>query len=228
MLKKQVSDILKKSQAWGWVLEPDAQKIFSLYGFQVPNYGVAKTADQAIKIAAKIGYPVAAKIVSPAVIHKSDVKGVVLNIRDDQTLVATLSRLQNIDGFVGMLIAEMVKGLELIIGAKNDIQFGPMVLVGMGGVGVEIYKDVALRMAPLKPRDVESMLGALTARKLLEGYRGAEPVNLAALKKTMMAFSQLIMDLKDMVESIDLNPVMCSARASLVVDSRIMLKSGAK
>lgn len=224
MLKKDVSDIVKKSKKWGWVLEPDALKIFSLNGFQTPKYAVATKDAEALAIARNIGYPVVAKIVSPAIVHKSDVKGVVLGIKDDQTLLATLARFQKLDGFVGMLIAEMVKGLELIIGAKNDLQFGPMVLVGMGGVGVEIYKDVSLRMAPIKPRDAESMLGELTARKLLTGYRGSEPVNLDKLKKTIISFSKVMIDLQDIVESVDLNPVMCNAKACLVVDARIMLK----
>lgn len=224
MLKKEVKDILEKSRKWGWVLEPDAQKIFSLYGFKTPKYDVATEAEQAVGMAGKIGYPVVAKIVSPAVVHKSDVKGVVVGIKDDQTLVQTLTRLSKIDGFTGMLIAEMVKGLELIIGSKNDYQFGPMILLGMGGVGVEIYKDVSLRMAPLSVRDADHMIENMTARKLLFGYRGSEPINLAALKKTLIHFSKLMMDLQDIVESIDLNPVMCTAKACTVVDSRIMLK----
>jgi len=224
MLKKDVSDLLRKSKKWGWVLEPDAQRIFSLYGFETPKYDVAVHGDQAAAVARRIGYPVVAKIVSPAIVHKSDVQGVVVGIRDDQALIQTLERFRRIDGFVGMLIAEMVRGLELIIGSKNDLQFGPMILVGMGGVGVEIYKDVALRMAPLTLRDADNMLGELTARKLLAGYRGSEPINLAALRKTIMDFSRLMMDLKDVVESVDLNPVMCNATSCLIVDARIMLK----
>ena len=225
MLKKEIQDILAKSKQWGWVLEPDAQKIFALYGFKIPKYDVAVEPGQAVAFAKKIGYPVVAKIVSPAVVHKSDVKGVVVGIKDDETLIATLTRLSKIEGFTGMLIAEMAKGLELIIGAKNDFQFGPMILLGMGGVGVEIYKDVALRMAPLKICDADHMIEALTARKLLSGYRGAEPINREAIKKTLMKFSKLVMDMQDVVESIDLNPVMCTAKACTIVDSRIMLKA---
>jgi len=224
MLKKELKGILEKSRQWGWVLEPDAQKIFSLYGFKTPRHDVAVTPGEAVAIAKKIGYPVVAKIVSPAIVHKSDVKGVVVGIRDDQTLVQTLERLSRLEGFAGMLIAEMVKGLELIIGAKNDFQFGPMILLGMGGVGVEIYKDVALRMAPLKICDAGRMIEALAARKLLSGYRGAEPVNLDALQKTLIKFSKLMIELQDVVESIDLNPVMCTAKSCIIVDSRIILK----
>jgi acyl-CoA synthetase (NDP forming) len=225
MLKKEIRDILEKSKKWGWVLEPDAQKIFSLYGFKTPKYAVAIKAAQAVSMARQIGYPVVAKIVSPDVVHKSDVQGVVVGIKDDETLVRTLARLSRIDGFVGMLIAEMAKGIELIVGAKNDFQFGPMILLGMGGVGVEIYKDVSLRMAPLKTRDADHMIQELAARKLLTGYRGSEPINLNALKKTIVTFSHLMMDMQDVVESVDLNPVMCTAKSCIVVDARIMLKT---
>lgn len=224
MLKKEIEEIIEKSKKWGWVLEPDAQKIFSLSGMKAPRFAVATETTQAIGIARQIGYPVVAKIVSPAIVHKSDVQGVVVGIKDDQSLTRALERFSKLDGFAGMLIAEMVKGLELIIGAKNDFQFGPMILLGIGGVGVEIYKDVSLRMAPLKTRDADNMIQELAAQKLLTGYRGSEPINMNALKKTLINFSKLMMELQDIVESIDLNPVMCSAKSCIVADARIMLK----
>jgi acyl-CoA synthetase (NDP forming) len=224
MLKQEAKEIIEKSKKWGWVLEPDAQKIFSLYGFKTPKYGVVTEAQEAISIARQIGYPVVAKIVSPAIVHKSDVQGVVVGIKDDQTLTRTLERFSRLQGFTGMLIAEMVKGIELIIGAKNDLQFGPMILLGMGGVGVDIYKDISLRMAPLQTRDVDHMIQELVAHRLLTGYRGSEPINMNGLKKTIVNFSRLMMDLQDIMESVDLNPVMCTAKACTVVDSRIMLK----
>ncbi len=224
MLKKEIQEIIGKSKKWGWVLEPDAHRIFSLYGLKTPKYAVATEAKQAISMARSIGYPVAAKIVSPAIVHKSDVKGVVVNINDDQTLTKTLERFRKLDGFVGMLIAEMVQGIELIIGAKNDFQFGPMILLGMGGIGVEIYKDVSLRMAPLKERDADNMVNELTARRLLTGYRGSKPINMDALKKTILSFSGVMMDLQDVAESVDLNPVMCNAQSCIIADARIMLK----
>lgn len=223
MLKKEIKAIIDKSRPWGWVLEPDAQKLFSLCGFQTPRCDVAVSNDQAATIARRIGYPVVAKIVSPAIIHKSDVRGVVVGIKDDESLIQALERFRKLDGFVGMLVAEMVRGLELIIGAKNDFQFGPMVLLGMGGVGVEIYKDASLRMAPLTARCADRMMNGLAARKLLAGYRGGEPVNLNALRKTIVNFSRLVMELKDEIESVDLNPVMCTAKACTIADARIML-----
>jgi acyl-CoA synthetase (NDP forming) len=224
MLNKEIKNILEKSKQWGWVLEPDAKRIFSLCGFQTPRYAVAKKTEDAVAAARKIGYPVVAKIVSPKIIHKSEVQGVVVGIKDDQRLVAVLEKFRKLPGFTGMLIDEMAKGVELIIGAKNDVQFGPMILLGFGGVGVEIYKDVSLRMAPLNKDHVESMMKELKAYTLLTGYRGSKPVNIVAVQKTLISFSKLMMDMQDYFESVDLNPVMCDGKSCNIVDARIMLK----
>lgn len=224
MLNKEIKSILEKSKKWGWVLEPDAKQIFSLSGFQTPKYAVVKKSEEAIAAARAIGYPVVVKIVSPDIIHKSDVQGVVVGIKEDERLVGVLEKFRKLPGFAGMLIDEMAKGVELIIGAKNDVQFGPMILLGLGGVGVEIYKDVALRMAPLKKAHVEDMIRQLKAYPMLTGYRGSKPISIAAVQKTLIRFSALMMDMKDYFESVDLNPVMCSETSCTVVDARIMLK----
>jgi acyl-CoA synthetase (NDP forming) len=122
----------------------------------------------------------------------------------------------------------MVCGVELIVGAKIDYQFGPVILLGMGGTGVEIYKDAVLRMAPLQERDVSSMVKNLKAHPLLEGYRGSEPVDLNGLTHMMLAFSNLVMDLEEEIESMDLNPVMCSSKSCIIADARIMLQGEAQ
>jgi len=224
MLNKEIKRILEKSKKWGWVLEPDAKRILSLCGFQTPRYAVAKKPDEAIAAARKIGYPVVVKIVSPEIIHKSDVKGVVVGIKDDKLLVAVLEKFRKLPGFAGMLIDEMATGVELFIGAKNDLQFGPIILLGFGGVGVEIYKDVSLRMAPLNKDNVESMMKELKAYPLLIGYRGSKPANIAVVQSTLIRFSKLMMDMQDYFDSVDLNPVMCNEKSCTVVDARIMLK----
>jgi acyl-CoA synthetase (NDP forming) len=224
MLNKEIKNILEKSRQWGWVLEPDAKRIFSLSGFKTPKYAVVKKPAEAVVAARKIGYPVVAKIVSPEIIHKSDVQGVVIGIKDDERLAAVLERFRKLPGFTGMLIDELAKGVELIIGSKNDVQFGPMILLGFGGVGVEIYKDISLRMAPLNKEDVENMMKDLKAYPLLKGYRGSKPVNITAVQKTMIRFSILMMEIKDYFESADLNPVMCDEKSCAIVDARIMLK----
>jgi hypothetical protein len=124
-----------------------------------------------------------------------------------------------------MLVEESLSGFELIVGAKKDYQFGPVILLGIGGTGVEIYRDAVLRMAPLKSTDIESMITGLRAHQLLEGYRGAEPVNLKALKHLLALFSNLVITVEDYFESIDLNPVMCNSQKCVVADARIMLHS---
>ena len=225
MLKKELKAIVTASKRWGWVLEPEAKRLLSISGIDVPKFLWAKSSDEAVQFAEKIGYPVVSKLVSPKALHKSEVGGVVVGIDSVKNLEETFHRFSSFEDFAGMLIEEMVSGTELIAGAKVDYQFGPVILLGMGGTAVEIYKDTALRMAPLKEVDVESMLKGLQAYELLKGYRGSQPVNLKELTKTLMAFSKLVMNLEGYFESIDLNPVMCSSERCVVADARIMLQS---
>lgn len=227
MLKKEFKSIIMASKEYGWILEPEAKHLLSISGIDVPKFLWAKSSKEATQFAGDIGYPVAAKLISPKALHKSDVHGVVLGINSDEELAETFGRFSSFEGFAGMLIEEMVSGIELMVGAKVDYQFGPVILLGLGGTAVEIYKDTRLRMAPLKEVDVESMLKGLKAHELLKGYRGSQPANLKEIKRTLMAFSTLVMDLEGTFESIDLNPVMCSSSRCVVADARIILdKSG--
>ena len=217
-------EILSSSKTTGWVLEPEAKRLLSLAGIDVPRFIWAKKVDQAIRFAEEIGYPVVAKVISPKVLHKSERNGVVANIKSSETLTQTFNRFNQIEGFTGMLVEEMVAGIELIVGAKIDFQFGPVILLGMGGTGVEIYRDITLRMAPLVQRDMESMMKCLKAHQILEGYRGSKPISLIELNRLLATFSGLVMDLEESIESIDLNPVICSSERCVVADARIMLK----
>ena len=225
MLSREIEDLLSSSSERGWVLEPDAKRIFSLLGITTPRSLWARNEQEAIRFATKIGYPVVAKVVSPKVIHKSERSGVVLDIRNSEELVAKFRALQKIEGADGILVEEMVSGLELIVGGKIDYQFGPVILLGIGGTGVEIYGDVTLRMAPLSERDIDSMMGCLKAHQLLEGYRGRPPIHLGELRRLLANFSSAVVDLKETVESIDLNPVICSPERCVVVDARMILRS---
>jgi acyl-CoA synthetase (NDP forming) len=224
MLNQEIVNIIVHSRKHGWVLEPDAKHIFKLAGLDVPNYTLAKTLDAAVGFANKCRYPVVAKVVSPEIVHKSDVGGVVLGINTDRMLSETFERFSSFKGFQGMLVEEALSGFELIVGAKIDHQFGPVVLLGIGGTGVEIYRDTALRMLPLKPQDVTSMVKGLKGHQLLEGYRGAEPVDMQQLTHMLMAFSGLVMQIEPYIESIDLNPVICTAERCVVADARMILK----
>lgn len=224
MLTEEIRNIITESEPWGWIMEPEAKKILSLKGMDIPRFIFTTDIEEAINFAGKIGYPVVAKIVSPKVIHKSEKKGVEIGIRDDKRLRKIFNKFYKIEGFKGILIEEMINGIELIIGAKNDYQFGPVILFGLGGVWTEIYRDIILRMAPLRPKDIETMINCIKARPLLEGYRGAPRVNLEELNRLLFKFSDLVMEFEEYFESIDLNPVICSSERCVIADARIMLK----
>ena len=228
MLTREMRDILSASKDPGWVLEPEAKRLFALAGIDIPRFTWAARIEEAIRFADEIGYPVVCKVVSPKVIHKSDVGGVTVGVNSREKLSEIFYRFSRIDGFAGMLVEEMLEGMELIVGAKVDYQFGPVILLGIGGTGVEIYQDVTLKMAPLDEPDIESMTRCLKAHRLLEGYRGSEPINLKELTVLLLSFSSLVMDLGDEIESIDLNPIICSSARCVIADARIMLSRSSR
>jgi succinyl-CoA synthetase beta subunit len=223
MLNNEIIKIIDSFKKQGWIPEPEAKRLFKMAGLDVPGYVWAHTPEEAITFAGITGYPVVAKVVSPRVIHKSDVGGVIVGIDSDEGLEKAYRTFKKLDGFDGMLVEEMVKGQELIIGAKIDYQFGPVILLGIGGTGVEIYQDVTMRMSPVAENDVISMIDSLKGRNILKGFRGGTPVNIKALTGLLTGFSSLINDLEGYIQSIDLNPVMCSADRCIIADARIML-----
>jgi succinyl-CoA synthetase beta subunit len=225
VLDEQIRAIFKRSQAYGWVLEHDAKHILEQAGICVPRNRLAIRASEAISFARQIGYPVVAKIVSPEVIHKSEVNGVTIDIRTDEQLQTVFKRYARTKAFVGVLVEQMVSGIELIVGGKVDAQFGPVILLGIGGTGVEIYRDTALRMAPIKEKDVLSMVNCLTGSPILTGFRGTLPIDMQALIGLMITFSKLFMKWERHIASIDLNPVICSSNGCTVADARMMLMS---
>jgi acyl-CoA synthetase (NDP forming) len=206
-------------------MEPECKQMLKDIGISVPKFRVVTEWEEALGAADDIGYPLVCKVVSPAVIHKSDSGGVMVGIDNRRKLKSAYQKLKQLDGFRSMLIEETVEGVELIVGAKNDYQFGPVIMTGIGGTGVEIYQDSSIRMAPITSKNIESMLRELKAYQLLEGYRGSTPVNLKRIKDLLLSFSDLVLELEDVFESIDLNPVMCSQQACVVADARIMLNS---
>ncbi len=224
MLTKEITAILSASRRQGWVLEPEAKRIFSLAGLDVPRFVWTTKVEEALRFAKEIGYPLVSKVVSPKILHKSDRNGVVVGIKGDKELAESFERFSQIESFAGILVEEMASGMEIIVGSKVDYQFGPVILLGMGGTGVEIYRDISLRMAPLSGVDIESMIHCLKAHRLLEGYRGSKPVHLSKLTELLITLSGLAMELEKLVESIDLNPVICSSTRCVIADARIILK----
>jgi succinyl-CoA synthetase beta subunit len=224
MLNKTASAIIESSRKYGWVLEPDAKRLFAEAGFDVPRFEWVRSVDEAVAAGERAGWPAVAKVVSPEVIHKSDVGGVAVGIEGPDEMREVFGRLSGIAGFEGVLVEEMIPGIELIVGGKIDEQFGPVVLAGMGGMGVEIYKDTAIRMAPITEGNVGSMLDEITAVGILRGYRGSAGVDMGKLKKLIADFSALMMEMADQIESVDLNPVICTEKKCVIADARIILK----
>ena len=225
MLKKSLRKVLSASKEQGWVMEPECKQILKDIGISVPKFRVVTEWEEALGAADDIGYPMVCKVVSPAVIHKSDKGGVIVGVDSQKKLKSAFRKLNRINGFSSMLMEETVGGIELIVGAKNDYQFGPVILLGIGGTGVEIYRDTSIRMAPISESDVGSMIADLQAHQLIEGFRGHAPVNREKLVQLMLGISKLSMDLGNQFESIDVNPVMCTDQHCIAADARIILKS---
>lgn len=223
MLNKEMIRIVNNFKKTGWIPEPEAKRLFAMAGLDVPKFTWAHTPEEAVSFAIQKGYPVVAKVVSPRIIHKSDVGGVITGIDSDDKLEKAYHVFSKLDGFDGMLVEETATGQELIVGAKIDYQFGPVILLGIGGTGVEIYQDVTMRMTPINKNNVISMIDSLKGRNILRGFRGGETVNVNALTDLLTGFSSLVTDLEDHIRSIDLNPVICSGERCVIADARIIL-----
>ena len=224
-LKKDSQKILEKSKSLGWVLEPDAKALMKLQGLDIPDFILTNSFEEADLFLKDCNGPVVAKAVSKKILHKTEHNAVVTGIFSSDHLKIEMARLQKLDGCESILVEQMVKGLEIIIGAKNDFQFGPVIVFGIGGTSVEIYNDTAIRMAPIKPSDVFSMKESLKAKEIITGYRGKAGVNMEILTHLMVNFSNLIMELENDIESVDLNPVICTKDRCVIADARIILQT---
>ncbi len=224
LIKDRFIQEVDKARSRGWIMEPAAKGLLREAGMDCPDFVWARDLDDALEFARHRGFPLVAKVVSPVAMHKSDVGGVITGINSIQELKDAYSTLSRIDGFSGVLVEEVLQGIELILGAKIDFQFGPVIILGMGGVAVEIYNDTTIRMAPLRESDVNSMIQDLRGRPLLEGYRGKQPVNIDALGKAVVRFSRFVIDIQGYMESIDINPLICNSKRCVVADARIILK----
>jgi acetyltransferase len=193
--------------------ESEGKEILSAYGIDVPLEGMAKDADQAVMEAQRIGYPLVMKIESPDIAHKTDVGGVVVDIKNDdevraqfQLIMARVSSRMPQARIDGVSLERMVKGREVIVGMVRDNQFGPVVTFGLGGIFVEIMRDVSQRIAPLTRQDVISMIQSIKAYPILTGARGRRPADIAALQEVIGRLSQLAMDFPELAE-FEMNPV---------------------
>lgn len=222
-----VAELIKGASADGWLVEPKARELLTALGVDAGGFVWAKTAAEAKTAAARLGFPVVMKVVSVRIVHKSDSGGVAVKLADEGAVEAAFNRMAKLPGFDGVVIDRMRAGVELILGAKEDPQFGTVVMVGIGGTAVELYSDVALLLAPATEEEAKDALSRLKGKALLTGFRGSKPIDIGALAALMASFSRAAFELGSEISSIDLNPVFCSESGCHIADARIVL-GGAK
>ncbi len=207
--------------------------VLEAYGIRVCKSGFATTEEEAVAIANSIDYPVVMKMTSKTTSHKTDVGGVTVNIQSEaqlraeyQDLIAKLTERGLIDGLEGVIIQEMVKGnREMVCGIATDPQYGPMMMFGLGGVFIEVMKDVTFRIAPLTDIDAKEMIKSVKAYKLLEGARGTKPAQMEQIEETLLRLSQLVNDF-NFIDELDINPLLISEKTGegIAVDGRIKVR----
>ncbi|MEM2924594.1 MAG: acetate--CoA ligase family protein [Methanocellales archaeon] len=202
--------------------EPEARELLRKYGISVLPYRIAKTSDEAIKAAQELGYPVAMKIISTEVLHKSDVGGVKLNLKDSEDIIKAFNEIPR--SGEGVLISPMVSGFELFLGMVRDAQFGPVVAFGFGGKYIEVFKDISFRLAPVSREDAVEMVEETKSNVILKGIRGDKPRDIEAIVDAILKLSKLAIENPD-VREIDLNPVFAfeKGKGIAVGDARMLL-----
>lgn len=212
------------------ITEETAKGILSEYGISVPGFSLVKDVESAVAEAKKLGFPLVAKIVSPQILHKTDVGGVKIDLRDEDSVRSAFNdmyeRLSKEYDVKGVLLEKMVpKGVEMIVGLQNDPQFGPVMMVGLGGIFTELFKDVSFRVLPIQKQDALEMIEELQGKMLLKGYRGSEPIDLDMLSEALLNIGKLGFDIAPYYESIDFNPVIVYPTSYFVADAKILLSS---
>jgi acyl-CoA synthetase (NDP forming) len=211
----------------GQMLEPDAMSWLLKNDFPVPDFRFAPIREEVAERCSEIGYPVVMKVVSPDILHKSDMGGVVLNISDvAEALVAfdTIQQSARSADFRGVIIYPMIRDAqEVFLGLSYDSQFGSVVVFGMGGIYTELLHDIALRVAPIDHPEAEEMIREIKGAKLLQGMRGSKPCDLDALAEVLVKFSQLPFKYPE-IRELDLNPVFLFSRGLVVGDVRVITK----
>ncbi len=233
--RAKVQNIIKASIAEGrdQLTTLESIDVLQAYGIRACKYGLAVNEDEAANVANNIGYPVVMKMTSKTTSHKTDVGGVIVNIQSEEQLrneyKGLISRLEAkglLEGLEGVIIQEMVKGSrEMVCGIATDPQYGPMMMFGLGGVFVEVMKDVTFRIAPLTDNDAMDMIKSVKAYKLLEGARGTTPAQINQIQETLLRLSQLVSDFK-FIDELDINPLLISEKTGegIAVDGRIKVR----
>jgi acyl-CoA synthetase (NDP forming) len=230
---KETSRILSQAHKEGRksLLETEAKTVCIDYGIPVTKFALARNEAEAVECAGRIGYPVVLKIVSPDIIHKSDVGGVVVGVKDAKGVRDAYDQiLKNVRShdskarITGILVQEMApSSTEVIVGAIKDPQFGPAIMFGLGGIFVEVLKDVTFRIAPITEDEACEMITEVKAYPLLEGYRNTPPADTKAIANILLNTSRLVTDHLE-IKELDLNPIMVYQNGAKTVDARIILE----
>jgi acetyl-CoA synthetase (ADP-forming) len=213
------------------LLETEAKSICMEYAIPVTKFKLAKNEKEAVKFAEGLGFPVVLKIVSPDIIHKSDAGGVMLNLKSKFEVQEAYGKiLENVKKYkatakiAGVIVQEMApQSVEVIVGAIKDPQFGQTLMFGLGGVFVELLKDVTFRVAPITREDAQEMVTEVKAYPLLKGYRNTPPADIDAIINILLNTSRLVMD-NPQIKELDLNPIMAYEKGAKTVDARIILE----
>ena len=233
--RKKAEQIIKQSISEGraQLTTRESIDVLDAYGIRVCKSGFAKNIEEAVSIGNEIGYPVVMKMTSKTTSHKTDVGGVRINIQSEEQLrneyedlISKLKERNLLEGLEGVIIQEMVKGnREMVAGIATDPQYGPMMMFGLGGVFIEVMKDVTFRIAPLTDIDAMEMIKSVKAYKLLEGARGTKPAQIAQIQETLLRLSQLVADYP-FIDELDINPLLISEKTGegVAVDGRIKVR----
>ncbi len=227
-----IADVIDRAKSEGRrvLTEVESKQVLAEAGIPVVQARLARTAKEAAKAAAETGFPVAVKIVSPEVTHKSDVGGVRLGLGTAaaveaafEEMAAAVKARQPEAHIEGVSVQAMARpGIEVIVGMSKDPQFGPVLMFGLGGILVEVLKDVAFRIVPLERRDARQMIREIKGFPVLEGFRGQEAADLAALEALLLGVSEFV-EAHPEVEELDLNPVFAYGDGAVAVDARIVV-----
>jgi acyl-CoA synthetase (NDP forming) len=230
-----MAGIVERARAEGRTIltEIEAKQMLEGAGVPVSAARLAKTKDEAAKVASELGFPIVLKIVSPQITHKSDVGGVALGLTSTKEVGAAFDRIvasarQHVPNATieGVAVQRMEKqGVEVIIGITKDPQFGPVMMFGLGGVLVEVLKDVAFRVVPIEERDARQMIEEIKGFPLLQGYRGQEAADLGKLRELLLKVSSFV-EAHPEVAELDLNPVFAYKDGAIAVDARIVIDDG--
>lgn len=228
--RQKIQNIVESSKGNPKVItEESSKEILGEYGIKVPKYALVTNSDEAAQKSKEIGFPLVAKIVSPDILHKTDVGGVKIGLGSENEVKKAFDdmfyRLKEKFDVKGVLLEKMVpEGVELIIGLQNDFQFGPSIMVGLGGIYTELFKDVSFRVLPVTKGDALKMLESLRGKDILKGFRGSKAIDLDMLSEAIVNIGTLGVDMAGKYESIDFNPVVVYPDSYYVVDAKIILK----